>query len=145
MPAFHIRSAESTDLQQIVSFLRANGLPTVGVENCCSNFVIATDEKGIWYGIAGLELYDQSALLRSVAVNETFRGMGYGKALVDTAISNGRQNGVRNIYLLTDNASKYFENLGFAAVNRKDIDEAVKASPEFGACCATAVAMSKTV
>lgn len=145
MPEFHIRGAELTDLQQIAYFLRANGLPTVGVENCYSNFVIATDEKGVWYGIAGLELYGQSALLRSVTVDETSRGMGYGKALVDAAISNGKQSGVRNVYLLTESASKYFENLGFAAMDRKDVDEAVKASPEFGACCTTAVAMSKTV
>jgi len=145
LPAFHIRPAESTDLQQIVSFLRANSLPTVGAENCYPNFVIATDDKGIWYGIAGLELYGQSALLRSVAVDETSRGMGCGKALVDAAISKGRQNGVHNFYLLTENASKYFENLGFATMNRKDVDEAVKASLEFGACCVTAVTMSKTV
>lgn len=145
MPKFHIKSAESTDLQQIVSFLRANGLPTVGVEKCYSNFVIETDERGVWYGIAGLELYGQSALLRSVAVDESSRRMGHGKALVDAVLSNARHNGVCNVYLLTDNASKYFESLGFALVDREDIDGAVKASPEFGACCATAVAMRKTI
>jgi amino-acid N-acetyltransferase len=144
LPRFYIRSAESTDLQRIVNFLRANGLPTVGVENCSSNFVIETDEKGVWYGIAGLELYGQSALLRSVAVDESSRGMGHGKVLVDAALSKARQNGACNVYLLTDNASKYFENLGFGSVDREDIDGAVKASPEFGVCV-TAVAMRKTI
>ncbi len=61
-------------------------------------------------------------------------GMGHGKALVDAALSKARQNGACNVYLLTDNASKYFENLGFASVDREDIDGVIKASPEFGVC-----------
>ncbi len=145
MPGFQIRAAEATDLQHIVSFLNGNGLPTIGVESCYSNFLIATDAKGVWYGIAGVELYGQCALLRSVAVDESSRGMGYGKALVNAALSNARQNGVRDVYLLTENASKYFEKLGFTITDRNSIDEVVKESQEFGACCATALAMRKTI
>jgi amino-acid N-acetyltransferase len=120
-------------------------LSTVGVESCYGNFVIATDEKGTWYGVAGLEIYGQSALLRSFAVNENFRRMGHGKSLVDAILRNAKQNGVHTIYLLTENAFDYFKHLGFDLVDRKDIDRAVMASLEFTQCRSTALAMRKAI
>jgi amino-acid N-acetyltransferase len=109
------------------------------------NFVVSTDDKGMWCGVAGLEIYGHSALLRSVAVEKNSRRMGHGKALVDTVLSNARQNRVHTVYLLTESASDYFARLGFDLVDRKDVDEAVKASPEFTVCRSTAVAMCKTI
>jgi amino-acid N-acetyltransferase len=141
----HIRSAEFIDLQQIVEFLKVNGLPTVGVESWYANFVIATDERGTLLGVADLEIYGQIALLRSVAVEKDSRRMGHGRALVDAVLTNAKQNGVDTIYLLTETASDYFKHLGFDFVDRKDIDEAVTASLEFTECRSTALAMRKTI
>jgi N-acetylglutamate synthase-like GNAT family acetyltransferase len=61
MPVSYLRRAKSSDLEQLVRFLEANGLTTAGVESCYANFVIATDEKGTLLGVAGLEIYGQSA------------------------------------------------------------------------------------
>jgi len=141
----HIRSAELIDLQQIVEFLKVNGLPTVGVESWYPNFVIATDEKGTLLGVAGLEIYGRVALLRSVAVEKDSRRMGHGRALVEAVLRNAKQNGVHTIYLLTETASDYFKHLGFDLVDRKDIDGVVMASLEFTECRSTALAMRKTI
>ena len=141
----HIRSAEVIDLQQIVGLLKVNGLPTVGIESCYANYVIATDEKGTLLGVAGLEIYGRVALLRSVAVEVNSRRMGHARALVEAVLGTAKRSGVHTIYLLTETASDYFKHLGFDLVDRKDIDEAVMASLEFTECRSTAMAMRKTI
>lgn len=140
------RTATAADLVKIKSFLGENGLPDVGVDGCVQDFVIAEDEKGRWVGVAGLESYGESALLRSVAVDERFRGRGHGRILVETVLGNARDRGIKTVYLLTGDAAAYFERLGFRTVDRKDIDDAVKKSSEFTeACCESAVAMRKAI
>ena len=141
----HIRPAMKGDLAKISRFLEDNGLPASGVDQCVEDFVVAQDRDGSWVGIAGLEVYGESGLLRSVAVDGRFRGVGQGRVLVNEMLKNAKSKGVRTVYLLTDNAEHYFSGLGFEAVDRKDIDEAVKASVEFGEMCASAVAMRKTL
>jgi amino-acid N-acetyltransferase len=71
--------------------------------------------------------------------------MGQGQALVAAVLKSAQAKGIKTVYLLTDNAESYFGGLGFEVVDRKDIDEAVKASVEFGEMCASAVAMRKTL
>ena len=139
----HVRHAMKGDLARISRFLEGNGLPTSGVDKCVENFVVAHDRNGSWVGIAGLEVYGKGGLLRSVAVDGRFRGMGQGRALVNAVFRNAKSKGVETVYLLTENAESYFAGLGFEVVDRKDVDEAVKASVEFGETCASAVAMRK--
>ena len=78
----HIRHALKGELARISRFLEGNGLPASGVDKCVENFVVAEDGNGSWVGIAGLEVYNKSGLLRSVAVDWRFRGMGQGRGLV---------------------------------------------------------------
>ncbi len=140
-----MRHATAADLQQISRFLTENGLPTNGVNKFFENFIVALDQNGSWIGIAGLEVYGKSGLLRSVAVDKQFRGMGHGRTLVNTILTNAKKKRIETIYLLTESAEDYFKGLGFEVVNRKDIDEATRASPEFTECCETAVAMRKFI
>jgi amino-acid N-acetyltransferase len=140
------RAASVEDLVKIKSFLRENGLPDFGVDRCVRNFAIAEDENGSWVGVAGLELYGESGLLRSVAVDKRFRGRGCGRILVETVLGNAKDMGVKTVYLLTEGAAAYFEGLGFQTVDREDIDDAVRKSSEFTeVCCASAVAMRKAI
>jgi N-acetylglutamate synthase-like GNAT family acetyltransferase len=141
-----LRAATNGDLQRIKSFLRDNGLPDLGVDSWIQNFIIAEDQTGNWVGIVGLELYGESCLLRSVAVDAKSRGRGYGRILVNAALGNARAKGLKRAYLLTDDASEYFERLGFQIVDREDVDASVKASLEFTeACPESATVMWKPV
>lgn len=139
------RAATQWDLQLIKGFLKENGLPELGVDGWVENFVIAEDQNGSLVGVAGLELYDKSGLVRSVAVDKHFRGQGYGRILVEAVVGKARARGLKTLYLLTDDANAYFERLGFRAVDRKDVDRAVKASVEFTEMCETATAMRKVL
>ena len=141
----HHRVATESDLGRIKSFLRENGLPELGVDRWVKNFVIAEDQDGSLVGVAGLELYDRSGVVRSVAVDKHFRGQGYGRILVEAVVDNARARGLKTLYLLTDDASPYFQRLDFQPVDRKDVDRAVKASVEFTEMCEGAMVMRRVL
>jgi len=140
------RAATARDLEGIKGFLRRNGLPDLGVDGWVENFFIIEHQNGSWVGVAGLEVYGESGLLRSVAVDRDFRKEGHGRRLVSVVVETARSRGLRRLYLLTDDASTYFERLGFQVVDRKDVDEAVKTSLEFTeACPESAIVMRKVI
>jgi amino-acid N-acetyltransferase len=141
----HYRAATDGDLGRIKNFLGKNGLPELGVEEWIRSFVIAEDQDGSWTGLAGLETYGQVGLLRSVAVDSNHRSQGFGQDLVESVIRNARSRGISTLYLVTDNATTYFERLGFQTVDCDKVDEAVKTSVEFTEICRSATAMKRSI
>jgi amino-acid N-acetyltransferase len=140
-----LRTAEAEDLPVVLSLLGRADLPTAGVADALSHFIVAESE-GRLVGVVGLELYGGSALLRSAAVEESWRGSGVGRALVDRALDLARQHRIADVYLLTTTAEHYFPRFGFACVSRDAGAEGVHTSIEFQtACPASAVVMRKTL
>jgi amino-acid N-acetyltransferase len=141
-----IRSGTSADLSAVTDLLTRAGLPTAGVlAEALANFVIAENE-GTPVGVAGLEIYRDSALLRSVAVAEEWRRAGVGRALIDRALDLTRERGIHDVYLLTTTAEHYFPRFGFVCVDRGSVPQALQGSAEFqGACPSSAVVMRKRV
>jgi amino-acid N-acetyltransferase len=141
-----LRTATPTDLATVLSLLTRAGLPTQGVDaHALRDFVIAEDGDTP-VGVVGLEVYRESALLRSAAVEESWRGSGVGRALIDRALALSRERGIRDVFLLTTTAEHYFPRFGFACVARESVPQAVQGSAEFqGACPATAVIMRKCI
>jgi amino-acid N-acetyltransferase len=141
-----LRLGTDTDLPNILALLGQAGLPAEGVvPEVLPDFVIAENE-GKLVGVAGLEIYRESALLRSVAVEERWRGTGVGRCLIDRALALSEERGIRDVYLLTTTAEHYFPQFGFASVNREAVPQSLHASAEFqGACPTTAVVMRKSI
>lgn len=139
------RAATDADLGRIKGFLRDNGLPEIGIDQWVNSFVIAEEQDGSWVGVAGLERYGKVGLLRSVAVDMKHRGQGFGRGLVRSVIKNARDHGIRTLYLVTDDASAYFERFGFQSIDRDRVDEAVKVSVEFTKICKSATPMQRAI
>ena len=79
-----------------------------------------------------MEIFGESAVLRSLAVKRDWRGNGYGWMLADAAISHARFRGAKKLYLVTENASDFFAaKHGFEAVERAVISPEVANSPTF--------------
>lgn len=136
-----IRPAAVDDLPRILALLSGAGLVTAGVRDHLDTFLAAVEGDHI-AGTAGLEMYGDVALLRSVALVESFRGRGLGWRLVREALAEARRRGVRQIALLTDSAAPFFSRLGFQQVDRGALDQRLLASKEFAdPCCATAITM----
>lgn len=140
MTAAHIRPATPEDWSQITELLASYDLPPDGAQEHLHQFVVAEDGDGQIVGAAGLEVYGDAGLLRSVAVRERQRGLG--ARLVQAALDQANAQGIRQVALLTTTAADYFPRFGFRRVARADLPAALHASQEFqGACPDTAVAM----
>ena len=136
-----LRPATRADLPAVEHLLRALDLPTAGVAEWVERFWIA-DHGGKAVGVVGLEQYGDEALLRSVAVDPSWRSAGLGRALVDAALRAARTAGAKEMYLLTTTAERYFARFGFVQIARDDVPGAVQQSVEFReACPASAVVM----
>jgi len=86
-------------------------------------------------GCSALELYQQLALLRSVAVKPSLRKRGLGVELTRAALDLARECQVRKVYLFTLTACAFFSKLGFIQASRSDVPTAVRQSIEFTTLC----------
>lgn len=135
-------TATSSDLPEVRALLAAVGLPQAGLEEHILNFMLALEGDKV-VGCAGLEIYQNSALLRSVVVAEEYRSLGIGAKLTEGMIDLARYNNLSSLSLLTEAAADFFGRFGFAVVARTELPAALQASPELqGTCPDTAIAMT---
>ena len=146
-----IRPARKGDLPGISGLLEAEGLPTAGVGEWLERFWVAEhrlEEESVssLAGVAGLEVYGDTALLRSVAIAPAWRGTGLGRQLTERALETAAAAGVHDVFLLTTTAEHYFPRLGFVCLARQEAPPVLGRSAEFcGACPESAVLMRRAV
>lgn len=135
-----IDKAKKSDFAGIVSLLQETNLPPDGIESHLENFLVVRDPEAVaepefLVGSVGLEIYGESALLRSLAVHPDFQGKGIGTRLVNRIIDTVKKKGITRLYLLTDTAEDYFKKKGFVNVTRDQVPEDMKQSVEFATLC----------
>jgi len=136
-----IRSAALDELTEVFGLLSECGLPREGVAEHFDGFLVAREE-GALRGVAGLEIYGDVALLRSLAVRPAARGKGWGGKLVQSLMEVAQERNIRTLYLLTETAESFFLRLGFERIQRDRMDARLEASRELqGVCPESAVAM----
>jgi len=86
-------------------------------------------------GLVGIEMCGDCALLRSLAVAESARSTGLGRALVARAEEHARSSGARSLYLLTTTAETFFHRLGYIASPRETAPPGIRESREFADIC----------
>jgi SAM-dependent methyltransferase len=139
-----LRPARGADWPSVERLLQADRLPLEGVPADLAHFTVAETARDGVIAAAGVELYGQSALLRSTVVERTWRGSGVGRMVVEAVLDTARDAGARDVYLLTTTAADYFPKFGFRCVDRSEIPAAVRGSAEFtGACPASATGMHR--
>ena len=138
-----IERATASDTEALLALMKDNGLPTDGLADHVATTVVAR-EDGRLVGSAGLEVYADGALLRSVAVAQDLRSTGLGHRLTDAALALAREQGIGTLFLLTTTAEDYFPKFGFERITRADVPPGVQQSIEFrSACPASAVVMRR--
>jgi amino-acid N-acetyltransferase len=138
-----IESPTERDLSEIRALLERLQLPIAGVDEHLRTMLVAREGEQI-VGTAGLELYADGALLRSVAVEPRCQGKQLGHQLTDAALRLATTNGANTVFLLTTTAERFFPKFGFEQVDREQVPPAVRASVEFqSACPASAIVMRK--
>jgi protein-tyrosine-phosphatase/N-acetylglutamate synthase-like GNAT family acetyltransferase len=140
-----LRAATPGDTESIRLLLEWAGLPTSDLSSSRPEFIVA-HEDGELIGAGALQRFDAVALLRSVAVTSGRRGSGLGRLIVQELERLARGTNVTELVLLTQSAQRFFEHLGYRAIERQSVPEAVQASEEFRSLCPTSAAcMSKTL
>ena len=145
------RAARPDDLDAVERLLTASALPTAGVAALLAeharDVIVADDPRrsSELAAVAGLEVLGETALLRSVAVQSTWRAHGLGRALVEDVIRLGETRGLTALYLLTTTAEHYFPQFGFERVDRGAVPPEIAGTLEFRSTCpASAIAMRRT-
>lgn len=132
---FEIRSAGRGHFHSAAGLLRECELPVQGVDEHFEGGYAVAVSGGEVIGVCGIEAHGPYGLLRSAAVSPSWRGRSVGRALVENRIAWARERGIRSLYLLTTDASEYFERFGFARVARDDVPSEIKLSSEFSYLC----------
>lgn len=126
---------------RVRALLEAAHLPTADLTSAHLEHFFGCGDAHAPQGVIGVELHGEDALLRSLAVAESARGRGCGKALVATAERHARDHGARRIYLLTTTAAQYFRRLGYRPLPRDRVPETIRATQEFAALCPDSAAV----
>ncbi|MFW9769208.1 MAG: arsenic resistance N-acetyltransferase ArsN2 [Candidatus Thorarchaeota archaeon] len=147
---FKIERAKESDHAAVVVLLQDVDLPPDEIELHMENFLIIRHPEAVagpesLIGSVGLEIYEDSALLRSLAVHPDFQGKGLGSRLVDSIIDFAKGKDIHRLFLLTDTAEKFFEKRGWVVVTRDKIPEDMKQSVEFTTLCTSSPSMMKEI
>lgn len=143
--ALDLRRADEADLPYVERLLERNGLPTGDVRSKPGCFYVVYDGEDR-VGIGGLETDAPVGLLRSVVVDRSVRGRGYGRRLCERLEAEARSAGVETLYLLTTTASGFFSGLDYAEIDRADAPESVRRTTQFDDLCpTTATCMRKSL
>ncbi|UCG03808.1 MAG: GNAT family N-acetyltransferase [Candidatus Heimdallarchaeota archaeon] len=140
-----ITKASEKDLESVYSLLKLVDLPIDGVADNFHNFFVAWERNQL-QGCAGVEVYEDVGLIRSVAVHPSFQSHGLGRKLVETIQKFSTEKGLKEIYLLTETAEKFFLKLNYIVIPRNEVNSRVKQSSEFTTVCPeSAICMVKTL
>ena len=140
-----LRRADESTLPYVEALLECSGLPSADVRSKPDCFYVGYDgDERV--GVGGLEIYGPAGLLRSVAIERSLRGRGYGTELCDALEAEARADGVETLYLLTTTASEFFADRGYAEVERSAVPATIRRTDEFDDLCPeTALCMRRSL
>jgi len=145
MTSMVITKAGPLDREQISALLDSEKLPKDDLPASLDHFFVVRVNDNVVASI-GLEPYEDFALLRSMVVNKDFRNRNLAGELNDSLEQHARDIGVRQIFLLTETAERYFLKKGYSIISREEVPGTVRASTEFSLVCpVSAVVMRKNI
>jgi protein-tyrosine-phosphatase/N-acetylglutamate synthase-like GNAT family acetyltransferase len=144
-PRASIMPATSDDAAELEALLRTTNLPLDGLADAFPHGFAVARVDGELVGAAGIEVWNEHALLRSVAVAPSRRKQHIGEALVADRIAwaTAQLPSLATVSLLTTGAENYFARLGFRRIERGELPASLAGSTQLQlSACSTAVAMT---
>jgi amino-acid N-acetyltransferase len=103
------------------------------------HFLLAKDQSEI-VGVVGLEIQDNFALLRSLAVDSAYRNRGLATQLVRKIETYAKSSKVNALYVLTMTAEGFFAKCGYRRTSREAAPAGIQATTEFRSLCPVSAA-----
>ena len=146
MTDLEISPAVPADLEVARDLLQAAGLPVEDLSDDHMDHFLVASIGGDVVGVIGLETFPGIGLLRSLVTRPGVRSAGVGRRLVAELEARARRQGLQELWLLTIDASHYFDKLGYRVRQRDEAPGAIRRTVEFSTLCpADAVLMSKSI
>ena len=138
----NIEPISKNNIADALVLLQNAALPVEDIDENVQMFVLKQDNE--LFGTIAIEHDNNSALLRSLSVDEKQRGKGYGELLVDFLEQTAKEKGIQVIYLLTTTAEPFFAKRGYSVIGRNEVPPFIQQTTEFSSICpSTAVVMKK--
>jgi 4-nitrophenyl phosphatase len=134
-PPGRFRRANRGDVPALAELLSRSGLSNGALVERVDSTVVCFSPNGDAAATACVEVEDGFGILRSVAVQERFRGQGLGMLAVAAAVRSARSRPLHHLSLFTETASRFFERLGFQPVSRTDLPASVQRSKQAAEEC----------
>ncbi|WP_020529129.1 arsenic resistance N-acetyltransferase ArsN2 [Flexithrix dorotheae] len=128
-----IEPLSKLDLGEIKALLTENNLPVEDISGKVEFFGIKNQQQ--LNGVVGLEIFPETALLRSLVVADGKKGTGLGKKLCSYALNYLQGKKVKKVFLLTTTAKPFFIDLGFTETERGKVPEEIINTTEFASVC----------
>jgi len=131
---------------RIIELLKDSDLPTSDLsgKNHVTFMSASMKNSEDLLGVVALETFGEAGILRSLAVNQDYQKRGLGTDLVMRLEQYANQESIKNLFLLTETADKFFEHLDYKVIPRNDVPEAIQNSSQFSKLCpSTATCMHK--
>ena len=128
-------AAGSVEFLGLRAALEKDKLPVDDLGGEGQRYFALLDGSGTAFGYGGLEGQGADQLLRSLIIYPAMRGKGGGRALVRLLEAQARQDGAQRLWLLTQDAEKYFGRLGYKIVDRAEAPKAIMRTKQFASLC----------
>jgi amino-acid N-acetyltransferase len=129
-----IEKLKRENLDEVKNLLKYAGLPDEDIDEHTETFLTAKINDEL-IGVIGLEIWNDNALLRSLAVKEKYRNYGFGKDLYEKCIELAKHKSITTVGLLTTTAERFFIRRGFVKVTKDEIPPFIKETKEFKVYC----------
>ncbi len=126
---------------QAIAILQQQDLPTSDIDEDKLLYLLMNNENPV--GTAGLEIFEDCALLRSVSVTKEEQGKGYGKLINEAIEKYAKDSGINCLYLLTTTAKDFFDKQGYCIIKREESPQAIQQTVEFASLCPSAAVVIK--
>jgi amino-acid N-acetyltransferase len=128
-----VREARAADFVSVKAMLSDAGLPTE--DFVAEHLAFVAEDNGRVVAAVGFQRFGNVGLLRSLVVEEGTRFKGLGRDLVIALEAQAREQGVREIWLLTSGVDAYFVGLGYETRDRSAAPPAIRGTAEFDQLC----------
>ena len=91
----------------------------------------------------GIQLFGNIGLLRSLVVLERSRAKGLGHKLTRAIINEAKKRSLSSIYLLTTDAEKFFEKVGFSKIIKSKAPKEIKETKQYSEICSDSAVVMK--
>ncbi len=120
---------------EVGALLEASDLPPLPTGISLSSVLLGLEKDSVM-GVVALEVVARRGLTMWVAVAGEHQGRGLGKTLLHSLIARAHELSLREVYIVTKTASKFFAQLGFSPVSCAAVPSEIRSLRAYPDHCA---------